>query len=43
MERPAAEVIQYYDHPDPLVADELVGDVRADQPTPAGNQNCFVA
>jgi hypothetical protein len=42
MERTATEVIQYDDHLDLLITDEQVGDVRADQPTPAGYQNGFV-
>jgi hypothetical protein len=42
MERPAAEVVQYDNPPDLLVTNEQVGDVRADQPAPAGYQNSFV-
>ena len=43
MERPATEVIQYMTSPTCSSRMKLVGDVRADQPTPAGNQCGFVA
>src|SRR5882672_3824104 len=36
MERPTTEVIQYDDQPDLFITDQQVGDVRADQPAPAG-------
>ena len=42
MKRASTEVVYDDDSPDPLLADEEVGDMRPDQATSASNKRCFI-